>query len=83
MKLELGLNNQEQIYHEKAICLISRHKYTDEFAECLKHLYRLSMSKNDVPFHQVVASFVEGMRMPKEVGSVGMSYSYGGSNINF
>ena len=41
------------------------------------------MSKNDIPFHEVIASFVEGLRMPKELGINGMSYSYGGSNITF
>jgi hypothetical protein len=41
------------------------------------------MSKNDVPFHKVVSSFVENLVLPKELGINGMSYSYGGSNINF
>ena len=83
MKEQLGLPINDRIYYEKAICLISRYRYTDEFAECLKHLYRLSMSKNDVPFHRVVSSFVDNLMVPKELGLNGMSYSYGGSNINF
>jgi hypothetical protein len=41
------------------------------------------MSKNDVPFHKVVSSFVDNLVLPKELGINGMSYSYGGSNINF
>lgn len=41
------------------------------------------MSKNDVPFHHVVLSFVNNMVLPKEIGTNGLSYSYGGSNINF
>lgn len=41
------------------------------------------MSKNDVPFHKVVASYVNNMVLPKEIGINGLSYSYGGSNINF
>lgn len=41
------------------------------------------MSKNDVPFHKVVMSFVNNMVLPKEVGVNGLSYSYMGSNINF
>lgn len=84
-KEELGLPVADQVYYEKALCILSKHRYTDEFEECLRHLYRLSMSKNDVPFHKVVASFVENLRLPKEkeLGLNGMSYSYGGSNINF
>jgi hypothetical protein len=83
LKEELGLPPADPVYYEKAICLISKHRYTDEFADCLRHLYRLSMSKHDVPFHRVVSSFVEGLRVPKELGINGMSYSYGGSNITF
>lgn len=83
MKEELGLPTAEAIYYEKGLCLVSKQKYTDEFGQCLKHLYRLSMSKNDIPFHEVIASFVNGLRMPKELGINGMSYSYGGSNITF
>ncbi len=41
------------------------------------------MSKNDVPFHKVVCSYVNHMVLPKEIGINGLSYSYGGSNINF
>jgi hypothetical protein len=41
------------------------------------------MSKNDVPFHKVIWSFVNHMVLPKEIGINGLSYSYGGSNINF
>ena len=41
------------------------------------------MSKNDVPFHRVISSFVDGLVLPKELGINGISYSYGGSNINF
>ena len=41
------------------------------------------MSKNDVPFHKVVWSYVNHMVLPKEIGINGLSYSYGGSNINF
>ena len=41
------------------------------------------MSKNDVPFHRVLQNFVENMQLPAEVGVNGLSYSYGGSNINF
>ena len=42
------------------------------------------MSKNDVPFDRVISSFVKGLIIPtKELGINGMSYSYGGSNINF
>lgn len=83
MKEQLGLPLNDRVYYEKAICLVSKHRYTDELAECLTHLYRLSMSKNDVPFHRVISSFVEGLVLPKELGINGMSYSYGGSNINF
>lgn len=83
LKIKLNLPPSDRVYYEKAICLLSRERYTDEFAECLKHLYRLSMSKNDVPFHRVIRNFVESMQLPKEVGINGLSYSYGGSNINF
>jgi hypothetical protein len=41
------------------------------------------MSKNDVPFDRVIKNFVESMQLPKEMGINGLSYSYGGSNINF
>jgi hypothetical protein len=41
------------------------------------------MSKNDVPFYKVIQSFVDNLIVPKERGIQGMSYSYGGSNINF
>lgn len=83
MKEQLGLPLSEKIYYEKAMCLISRNRYTDQFGECLKHLYRLSMSKNDVAFHKVISSFVDNLILPKQLGINGMSYSYGGSNINF
>jgi hypothetical protein len=83
LKIKLNLPPTDRVYYEKAICLLSRQRYTDEFAECLKHLYRLSMSKNDVPFHRVITNFVESMQLPKEMGINGLSYSYGGSNINF
>jgi hypothetical protein len=80
---KISPQSNENIFYEKAVCLLSRHRYTDEFSECLKHLYRLSMSKNDVPFHKVIWSFVNNMVLPKEIGINGLSYSYGGSNINF
>ena len=41
------------------------------------------MSPNDVPFHRVITSFVEGLKLPKELGLNGMSYSYGGGNVTF
>jgi hypothetical protein len=41
------------------------------------------MSKNDIPFHQVIMNFVNNLEMPKEIGINGVSYSYGGSNICF
>lgn len=41
------------------------------------------MSKNYVPFHKVIGCFVNGLVLPKELGINGMSYSYGGSNVNF
>lgn len=37
-----------------------------------------------MPFDKVITSFVDGLIVPiKELGINGMSYSYGGSNINF
>lgn len=42
-------------------------------------LYRLSMSKNDVPFEKVITSFVDNMIAPKEIGLNGLSYTYGGT----
>ena len=65
LKNKLNLNTPDKIYYEKAICLLSKYRYTDEFSECLKHLYRLSMSKNDVPFHKVVMNYVNSMVLPK------------------
>ena len=41
------------------------------------------MSKNDKPFDRVVANFVDQLVLPRDLGSNGVSYSYGGSNINF
>jgi hypothetical protein len=41
------------------------------------------MSKNDVPFHKVIFNYVNSMVLPQEIGVNGLSYSYGGSNINF
>lgn len=64
-RAKLNLRVTEKIYYEKAICVLSRYRYTDEFAECLKHLYRLSMSKNDVPFHKVASNFVDNMALPQ------------------
>ena len=83
LKSKLEIDPAEPLYYEKAICIISRFRYTDEFAECLQHLYRLSMSKNDTPFDRVVRNFVDRLVLPEEIGTNGVSYSYGGSNINF
>ena len=43
-KLEIYTN--ENYFYEKALCLITNTRYTDQFAECLQHLYRLSLSKS-------------------------------------
>ena len=41
------------------------------------------MSKNDIAFDRVVTNFVDRLILPRDLGSNGVSYSYGGSNINF
>ncbi len=48
----------DKIYYDKGLCLISKYQFSDQFSECLQHLYRLSMSKNDQPFYKVTENFV-------------------------
>ena len=41
------------------------------------------MSNHDLPFYKVAQNFVNSMILPDEYGKLGLSYSYGGSNIMF
>ena len=73
----------EKIYYDKGFCVISNYRFSDELSECLQHLYRLSMSRNDQPFHKVAANFIDELKMPNKIQQYGFSYSYSGCNINF
>lgn len=58
LKNKLNVKGIENIYYDKGFCLISKYKFSDQFSDCLQHLYRLSMSKNDQPFYKVAQNFV-------------------------
>ncbi len=83
LKAKLNVKYIDKIYYDKGFCVISKYQFSDQMSECLQHLYRLSMSKNDQPFHKVVQNFINELRLPKEIKKYGFSYSYNGCNINF
>ncbi len=79
----MNVKGLENIYYDKGICVISKFKYSEQLTDCLQHLYRLSMSKNNQPFFKVAQNFVNELKMPIEPITHGFSYSYSGCNVMF
>lgn len=80
---KLGFRHERPYYSEKALCIVSEYSYPDQYCELLQQIYRVGMSKNDVPFCRVVQNLVDELRMAdeNEWGSVALRYTYGGCRI--
>lgn len=83
MVRKLGFKKDRPYYCEKALCIVSEYCYPDQYCELLQQIYRIGMSKNDVPFYKVVQNLVDDMEMidPEEWGKVALRYTYGGCKI--
>jgi len=60
---KLGFSKERPYYSEKALCIISEYSYPDQYCELLQQIYRVGMSKNDVPFCRVVQNLVDELVM--------------------
>lgn len=76
---KLGFRKEQPYYSEKAVCIVSEYSYPDQYCELLHQLYRIGMSKNDVPFSKVVQNLVDDFLMVDENdwGNVALKYCYG------
>ena len=45
----MHIDNGNPLYTQKALCLVSHYAFLNEFKEALKQIYRLHLSKNDIP----------------------------------
>ncbi|EGR27899.1 hypothetical protein IMG5_187430 [Ichthyophthirius multifiliis] len=56
------VDDNNLLYYQKAICLVSHYNYLDQYEFILKHLYRISLSKNDIPIERIICNIVDDIR---------------------
>ncbi|KAL4510582.1 hypothetical protein ABPG72_004736 [Tetrahymena utriculariae] len=82
----IKIDDQNSLFVQKAICLISHYNYFDEYKQILKHLYRLSLSKNEIPIERFICNIVDDIRLPLEItdwGKLGIQYEIGAETVVF
>ena len=45
----IEISKENTLYTQKSICIISYYPFFNQFKEVLKQIYRLHLSKNDIP----------------------------------
>lgn len=79
------LGKQEPIFTQKAIVIGSAFPFLDEYKVILKNLYRISLSKQEIPLQDVIKHMVDDVKLPeyKDRGTCGVQYQIGVDTILF
>lgn len=67
MKLKLKSNfvsNVDDIYTQKAICILSHYSFMDSFKEALKQIYRIHLSNSPLPIERYVVNIIHEIPVP-------------------
>jgi hypothetical protein len=67
----------EQIYTQKAICVLSHYSFIDSFKEVLKQLYRIHLSHTPIPLERFVVNIMEEIPVPDKQGQVQVLHEIG------
>lgn len=78
----IEITKEKPLFYQKALCFISHYSYISQYKELLKHIYRLHLSKNQIPIERIVCNIVDDIQLPvdtSEWGKVHLSYNLFGS----
>jgi len=70
------INKENPLYAQKAICILSHAPFLGEFKDVLKQIYRIHLSKNEVPIERVICNLVDETPLPDR-GRLGVLVDYG------
>lgn len=62
--------NVDNIYTQKAICILSHYAFMDSFKEILKQLYRIHLSHTQIPIERYIVNIMEEIPVPDKSGHV-------------
>ena len=67
MKNKLKSNyvqNVDNIYSQKAICILSHYAFMDPFKEILKQIYRIHLSNTPIPIERYLVNILNEIPVP-------------------
>jgi hypothetical protein len=70
------------IFTPKALCIISKYSFINQYKEILKQLYRLHLSQCTIPIERYVCNFTDEIPIPIK-GKTLVQYEIGSSLISF
>ena len=86
-ELKLQLRNEyvkevDNVYSQKAICILSHYCFMDSFKEVLKQLYRIHLSNTPVPLERYVLNIMEEIPVPDK-GNILVLHEMGDQTLPF
>jgi len=70
------------IFTPKALCIISKYSFINQYKEILKQLYRLSLSQCTIPIERYICNFIDEIPIPIK-GKTLVQYEIGSSFVSF
>jgi len=75
--------NLDQIYTQKAICILSHYGFLDSFKEVLKQIYRIHLSHTPIPIERYIINIMEEIPVPDKSGHIQIIHDMGDQQISF
>lgn len=69
--------NVDNIYTQKAICVLSHFSFMDSFKEVLKQLYRIHLSHTPIPIERYIVNIMEEIPVPDKAGQIIVMHDIG------
>lgn len=69
--------NLDQIYTQKAICVLSHYGFLESFKEVMKQLYRIHLSHTPIPIERYIINIMEEIPVPDKSGHVQVIHDMG------
>lgn len=73
----------DQVFSQKAICVLSHFSFLESFKEVLKQLYRIHLSHTPVPIERFVVNLLEEIPVPDKAGAVQVLHEIGNQPVPF
>lgn len=75
--------NIDNIYSQKAICILSHYAFIDSFKEVLKQVYRIHLSQTPIPIERFIVNIMEEIPVPDKAGQITVLHEIGNQQIPF